>query len=70
MGLAWTSLGGTTLYMSPQLFIQRARLKQTGQLRDVMRRVLRRIAYTYIQSRAKDYGIDENFFANHFYTPS
>jgi ATP-dependent Lon protease len=66
MGLAWTSLGGTTLYIeSTAIYTKSKGFKQTGQLRDVMRESSE-IAYTYIQSRAKDYGIDENFFANHF----
>ncbi|HNX25670.1 MAG TPA: endopeptidase La [Spirochaetota bacterium] len=66
MGLAWTSMGGTTLYVeSTGIHTKVKGFKQTGQLKDVMRESSE-IAYTYIQSRAKDYGIDENYFADHF----
>jgi ATP-dependent Lon protease len=66
MGLAWTSMGGTTLYVeSTGIHTKVKGFKQTGQLKDVMRESSE-IAYTYVQSRAKDYGIDESYFANHF----
>ena len=66
MGLAWTSMGGTTLYIeSTAIHTKTKGFKQTGQLKDVMRESSE-IAYTYIQSRAEDYGIEADFFANHF----
>ncbi len=66
MGLAWTSLGGTTLYVEATAIESKMKgFKQTGQLRDVMRESSE-IAYTYIQSKAKDYGIDADFFPNRF----
>jgi len=66
MGLAWTSLGGTTLYIEATAIEAAAKgFKQTGQLRDVMRESSE-IAYTYIQSRAKEYGIDSEFFPKRF----
>jgi len=66
MGLAWTSMGGSTLYIESTAINSKVKgFKQTGQLKDVMRESSE-IAYTYIQSRAKDYGIDEDFFENHF----
>lgn len=66
MGLAWTSMGGTTLYIeSTAIHTKSKGFKQTGQLKDVMRESSE-IAYTYIQSRAEDYGIAADFFANHF----
>ncbi|MCL2155137.1 MAG: endopeptidase La [Leptospirales bacterium] len=66
MGLAWTSMGGTTLYIESTAISSKAKgFKQTGQLKDVMRESSE-IAYTYIQSRAKDYGIAGDFFENHF----
>jgi ATP-dependent Lon protease len=66
MGLAWTSMGGTTLYVeSTGIHTKVKGFKQTGQLKDVMRESSE-IAYTYIQSRVRDYGIDEDYFANHY----
>ncbi len=66
MGLAWTSMGGTTLYVESTAIHTKVKgFKQTGQLKDVMRESSE-IAYTYVQSRAKDYGIADDFFANHF----
>mgnify|MGYP000899343344 FL=1 len=65
MGLAWTSMGGTTLYVeSTAIPSQTKGFKQTGQLKDVMRESSE-IAYTYIQSRTDDYGIDPKFFPGH-----
>ncbi len=66
MGLAWTSMGGTTLYVESTAISSKAKgFKQTGQLKDVMRESSE-IAYTYIQARAEDYGIKKDFFENHF----
>ncbi|HOP63459.1 MAG TPA: endopeptidase La [Spirochaetota bacterium] len=66
MGLAWTSMGGTTLYIeSTAIHTKNKGFKQTGQLKDVMRESSE-IAYTYIQSRAEDYGIPADYFPNHF----
>jgi ATP-dependent Lon protease len=66
MGLAWTSMGGSTLYIESTAIYSKVKgFKQTGQLKDVMRESSE-IAYTYIQSRVKDYGIDADFFENHF----
>ncbi len=66
MGLAWTSMGGTTLYVESTAVPSKAKsFKQTGQLKDVMRESSE-IAYTYVQSRAADYGIDDDFFPGNF----
>ena len=66
MGLAWTSMGGTTLYVESTAIKSKVKgFKQTGQLKDVMRESSE-IAYTYIQARADDYGIEKDFFENHF----
>jgi len=66
LGLAWTSLGGTTLYIEATAFPSKTfGFKQTGQLGDVMRESTE-IAYTYISSRIKDYKIPENFFQTHY----
>lgn len=51
LGLAWTSMGGATLYIEAQGIIGRGRgLKQTGQLGSVMQESCE-IAYSYIQSK-------------------
>ncbi len=62
LGLAWTSMGGATLYIeSTAISTQTRGFKQTGQLGDVMKESSE-IAYTYISSRAKEYGLNEDFF--------
>jgi ATP-dependent Lon protease len=64
-GLAWTSMGGATLYIEATAVPSKNKgFKQTGQLGDVMKESSE-IAYTYVNSRIKDYGIDENFFNEH-----
>ena len=66
MGLAWTSLGGTTLYVESTMKPSKSKgFKQTGQLGDVMRESSE-IAYTYISSRAKQFGFPEDLFETHF----
>lgn len=66
MGLAWTSLGGTILYIESSLVpTKTGGFRQTGQLGDVMKESSE-IAYTYISSRVKDYGIDEDFFNKNY----
>ena len=73
MGLAWTSLGGATLYIESTAVPSKARgFKQTGQLGDVMKESSE-IAYTYISSRSMDYGIDPDFFNSnliHLHVPA
>lgn len=65
MGLAWTSLGGTTLYIEASAVKSKNfGFKQTGQLGDVMKESSE-IAYTYVRSRVDEYDIDENFFEEH-----
>ncbi len=65
MGLAWTSLGGATLYVEATATPSRAKgFKQTGQLGNVMKESTE-IAYTYVGSRADDYGFSKDYFENH-----
>ncbi|TFH37864.1 MAG: endopeptidase La, partial [Chrysiogenales bacterium] len=65
MGLAWTNMGGVTLYIEATAVPAKNKgFKQTGQLGNVMKESSE-IAYTYISSRIKDYGIKENFFNDH-----
>ncbi len=66
LGLAWTSLGGTTLYIEATAIPSKAKgFTQTGQLGNVMKESTE-IAYSFIRSRVKEYGISEDFFDNHF----
>ncbi|MBN2159639.1 MAG: endopeptidase La [Spirochaetes bacterium] len=66
MGLAWTSMGGATLYVEATAVPAKAKgFKQTGQLGDVMKESAE-IAYTYVSSRVREYGIDVNFFNDNF----
>jgi ATP-dependent Lon protease len=72
-GLAWTSMGGATLYIEATSISSKGRsFKHTGQLGDVMKESTE-IAYTYINSRIDDYGIDHNFFESrmiHLHVPA
>ena len=66
MGLAWTSMGGATLYVESSMKPSKAKgFKQTGQLGDVMKESSE-IAYTYISSRSKEFGFPEDLFETHF----
>ncbi|OHD66867.1 MAG: endopeptidase La [Spirochaetes bacterium RBG_13_51_14] len=66
MGLAWTSLGGATLYVEATAVPSKTKgFKQTGQLGDVMKESSE-IAYTYVSSRIKDYGIADNYFNDNY----
>jgi len=73
MGLAWTSMGGATLYIEATAVPSKNRgFKQTGQLGDVMKESAE-IAYTYVSSRIRDYGIAGNFFSEnmiHLHVPA
>ncbi|HNR89291.1 MAG TPA: endopeptidase La [Spirochaetota bacterium] len=73
MGLAWTSMGGATLYVEATAIPSKARgFKQTGQLGDVMKESTE-IAYTYVSSKVKEFGIPEDFFdtrAIHLHVPA
>jgi len=73
LGLAWTSMGGTTLYIEATSISSKARgFKYTGQLGDVMKESTE-IAFTYINSRIDDYGIEKDFFNNrlvHLHVPA
>jgi len=73
MGLAWTSMGGTTLFIEATAVPAKVRgFKQTGQLGNVMKESTE-IAYTFVSSKLKDFKIDENFFENnliHLHVPA
>lgn len=65
-GLAWTSLGGTTLQIEATAVISsRKGFKQTGQLGDVMVESSE-IAYSYVMAHLDEYGSKPDFFDQHF----
>ncbi|WP_426709867.1 endopeptidase La [Cetobacterium sp. SF1] len=64
LGLAWTSLGGATLYIEAAAISQKDQgLKLTGQLGDVMKESAE-IAYSYVRALVNKES-QENFFDNH-----
>ena len=74
IGLAWTSLGGATLTIE-SIRVQDKKdagtINMTGQLGDVMTESVE-IAYSYVRSVAKNYGVDDDYFNNaviHLHVP-
>ncbi|MBN2040937.1 MAG: endopeptidase La [Spirochaetes bacterium] len=66
LGLAWTSMGGATLYIEATASPSKNKgFKGTGQLGAVMKESTE-IAYTYISSNADKFKIDKDFFEDHF----
>jgi len=62
-GLAWTAVGGEILYVETAATKGKGSLLLTGMLGDVMKES-GHAAMGLIRSRAKDFGIDEDVFAN------
>jgi len=62
-GLAWTSVGGTTLTIEVGLMKGKGEIVLTGKLGDVMKESAR-AAISYIRSNADKFGIDESVFEN------
>ncbi len=60
-GLAWTSVGGTTLTIEVSLMAGKGEILLTGKLGDVMKESAR-TAISYIRSHADEYGIDKDRF--------
>ncbi len=60
-GLAWTSVGGTTLEIEVNIMPGKGAFQLTGQLGDVMKESAQ-TGISYIRSVAKEYGIDDDFF--------
>lgn len=65
MGLAWTAVGGTTLYIEVlPMEGKEGSFKVTGQLGDVMKESVQ-IAYSVVEAHAKEFGIKKDFFKTH-----
>lgn len=60
-GLAWTIVGGDTLFIETTLIPGSGKLVLTGQLGEVMQESAK-AGISYIRSISKDLGIDENFY--------
>ena len=60
-GLAWTSVGGTTLQIEVNTMPGKGSFELTGQLGDVMKESAR-AGISYIRSVAEKYGIDKEYF--------
>jgi len=71
-GLAWTPSGGDILFIEATKMKGNKGFTITGQLGDVMRESAQ-AALSYVRSKAKDLGIDEDSFANldiHLHVPA
>jgi len=60
-GLAWTAAGGDTLSIEVATMPGTGKLVLTGQLGDVMKESAQ-AGFSYIRSKARDFGIDQNFY--------
>ncbi len=72
MGLAWTALGGSTLYVEAQAVPGQTGTKLTGQLGEVMKESCQ-IAYSLVTAHCRDFGIPEKFFTDrtiHIHVPA
>jgi ATP-dependent Lon protease len=71
-GLAWTPVGGDVLFLEATRMTGSKGFMLTGQLGDVMKESAQ-AAMSWVRSKAKDYGIDEEFFAKsdiHLHIPA
>lgn len=61
-GLAWTSMGGATLYIEAVRYpAEKTEMKLTGQAGDVMKESAQ-LAWTYVQSHLEQFAADRPFF--------
>ena len=63
-GLAWTSVGGEVMPIEALTLPGKGGIEITGQLGDVMRESAR-IAVSVVRARMAQYGVPDDFFANH-----
>ncbi len=63
-GLAWTSVGGTTLEIEVNIMPGKGEVKLTGKLGDVMKESAM-AGISYIRSVSQEYQIDKDFFSEH-----
>lgn len=70
-GLAWTAVGGDTLFIEVSVMPGTGKLELTGQLGDVMKESAK-AGLSYIRSRCKEFNIDKDFTKNidiHIHVP-
>lgn len=70
-GLAWTPVGGDTLFIEVSVMPGTGKLELTGHLGDVMKESAR-AGLSYIRSRCEEFGIDKEFTKNtdiHIHVP-
>jgi len=60
-GLAWTEVGGDTLFIEVNVMEGTGKLELTGNLGDVMKESAK-TAVSYIRANAKEYGIEADFY--------
>lgn len=61
MGMAWTEVGGDTLPVEVTIMEGKGNLTLTGMMGDVMQESAK-AAMSYVRSRAKELGLDANFY--------
>ncbi len=64
VGLAWTPTGGDVLFVEANKMKGKGGFTMTGQLGQVMQESMQ-AALTWVRSNAREFGIDEGFFADH-----